>query len=147
MKQWREDKKSQKKEDKYQYDWKSIKAEMYDAWNSKDESTWFYAKQAGEEFIKEYKSKNGGKMPSRYALAEAIKAAGIRPNTGWRSNTNGFTYWQKQGLSEADMRQLRLYNMEPVIVGFEKKIRFYGYDGEVDKSMDEAEKIIENLKN
>lgn len=140
--------KQQKGEDKYSYSWQGMKQSAFTKWGNKDETIWYYAKQAGDEFIEDFKSKNNGRLPPEASVAEKIIAAGIKPSVGFFSNTSGYTYWEKQGLSQAAMGALGLYDMEEVVVNGKPKVRFYynGGNPPLDYSPEDAAAIIRPYK-
>lgn len=140
--------KQQKGEDKYSYSWQGMKQSAFTKWGNKDETIWYYAKQAGDEFIEDFKSKNSGRLPPEASVAEKIIAAGIKPSVGFFSNTSGYTYWEKQGLSQAAMGALGLYDMEEVVVNGKPKVRFYynGGNPPLDYSPEDAAAIIRPYK-
>ena len=132
---------AQKQIGKYQYDWQGLKDDAFTAWGSKDQQRWFFAKQDGEDFVRE-QFKKTGEYPSRHQVNQHIIESGKRPSVGWLSNTKDYTYWQKQGLAQTDMWAMGIFDMREHVVGGKTVIRFYTKGGTTDYTPSEANDII-----
>lgn len=114
----------QKGEDIHGMDWAGMKQQAFATWGTKDESIWYYSKQAALEFVHEYKMKNNGALPTQFEVQKKLIEYGTKPN-----GSGYTTQWQNDGIRSADMRMLGLYHIEPVVINGETKYELYHNDG------------------
>lgn len=101
-----------KKDGKYQYDYSALKSSFYKFVGLKDEGLWVGAKEAADDFIEEYKASHNGEMPSFGKVQEVINNAGMKPKTSWLSSNNGMAGYEKLGVRQATMINMKWADAE-----------------------------------
>lgn len=82
------------------YDWGAMEQRFNKQFGTKDKLLWRGAKQAGQEFIEEYKRTHQGEKPSNTQVLEAVLQAGVKPSVGWLGGAG----YEAMGISNAEMR-------------------------------------------
>ena len=86
------------KEDKF--DWGAMQQRFNKAIGTKDKVLWYAAKQAGQDYIEEYKRTHQGESPTNAQVLEVVLQSGVKPSVGWLGGAG----YEAMGISNAEMR-------------------------------------------
>jgi hypothetical protein len=89
------------------YDWEAMQQNFFEVCQTKDKGLWFGAKEAGKEYIEEYRRTHNNEYPSFYQVQEAVNAAGAKPKSSFFRSNRGLAGYERLGLSNAEMRLWR----------------------------------------
>lgn len=86
------------KEDKF--DWGAMQQRFNKEIGTKDKALWYGAKQAGQDYIEEYKRTHQGESPTNAQVLEVVLQSGVKPSVGWLGGAG----YEAMGISNAEMR-------------------------------------------
>lgn len=86
------------KEDKF--DWDAMQQRFNKEIGTKDKALWYGAKQAGQDYIEEYKRTHQGESPTNAQVLEVVLQSGVKPSVGWLGGAG----YEAMGISNAEMR-------------------------------------------
>lgn len=86
------------KEDKF--DWGAMQQRFNKEIGTKDKVLWYGAKQAGQDYIEEYKRTHQGESPTNAQVLEVVLQSGVKPSVGWLGGAG----YEAMGISNAEMR-------------------------------------------